>query len=262
MVWLSNKNLPLKLLSQKLSSRFIWSFNMLWPVNLVMYRLQLSASLPFHPFIPCLSLKPANMRQTTLRTLTPSPRTLLANLVNLLLDSYRRKGCRQNLVDWERYSHKKRSWVNASNILDLHLQLQFCHEHPDRPVLRSRGHPKRRLQGDVHRGGDSVITMPAFPTPSHQRKLLPEYWVLLVQVEYFWFHRLLNHVPAIDCCKVQLVFTLHYVALLFSLFALLCSVLLVFHSLDCVYVSCLPFSLLSLAIGFSCLVSAFVSGFV
>ncbi|KAK3508163.1 hypothetical protein QTP70_015362 [Hemibagrus guttatus] len=162
-VWLSTRNLHLKLPCRKLNPKFIGPFEIVRQVNPVAYRLWLPASYHICPTFHVSLLKPAHSSagETGVCEEPPPPLDIegsLAYRVRSLLNSRRVRSHLQYLVDWEGYGPEERSWVEAADILDPSLVEDFHRDHPNRPAPRSRGRPRRRTPGGVPRGGGSVTT--------------------------------------------------------------------------------------------------------
>ncbi|KAK3520991.1 hypothetical protein QTP86_002388 [Hemibagrus guttatus] len=162
-VWLSTRNLRLKLPCRKLSPKFIGPFEIIRQVNPVAYRLRLPASYRICPTVHVSLLKPAHPAAGEARTCEEPPPPLdiegsLAYQVWALLNSRRVRSRLQYLVDWEGYGPEERSWVDAVDILDPSLVEDFHRDSPNKPALRPRGRPRRRTPGGVPRGGGSVTT--------------------------------------------------------------------------------------------------------
>ncbi|KAI2648976.1 Transposon Tf2-9 polyprotein [Labeo rohita] len=171
-VWLSTWDIKLRLPSRKLSPRYVGPFKILKRINEVTYQLELPPNYRISPSFHVSLLKPVHPEADP-GQMAPEPPPPLevdglpAYQVKELLDSRRRGGQLQYLVDWEGYGPEERSWVAANDILDPSLIEEFHRARPDRPAPRPRGRP-RRAPGVAPRGRGSVM-------PSQQREPSPEY---------------------------------------------------------------------------------------
>ncbi len=187
-VWLSTRDIRLCLPCRKLSPRFVGPFTILEQVNPVTYKLQLPPQYRIHPMFHVSLLKPhhepVSLPTEPGQTEEPPPPLILDKgsvyKVKEILQSRRRGGQLQYLVDWERYGPEEWSWVPRTDILDPALLTEFHAAHPDQPAPRGRGRPPRRRgvrpSGAGRGGGSTVTDQPGSITTQSQQSLSPEYW--------------------------------------------------------------------------------------
>ncbi|KAI2661335.1 Transposon Tf2-6 polyprotein [Labeo rohita] len=150
-VWLSTRDLRLRQPCRKLSPRYVGPFKIIKQITPVSFRLDLPAEYRVSPTFHVSLFKPAGNPEGVedLDETAPQgpPPVVIGGeevyRVNTLLDSRRRRGQLQYLVDWEDYGPEERSWVAAGDILDPSLITDFHTNHPDRPGPRGRGVARR-----------------------------------------------------------------------------------------------------------------------
>uniref|UniRef100_A0A3B3DPC6 Gypsy retrotransposon integrase-like protein 1 n=1 Tax=Oryzias melastigma TaxID=30732 RepID=A0A3B3DPC6_ORYME len=183
-VWLSTRDLRLGLPCKKLSPRFVGPFKVIKQITPVSFRLQLPPEYRISPTFHVSLLKPASdPHHMDTRPEPPGTPPLMvdggeAYLVRDILDSRRRGGRLQYLVDWEGFGPEERSWVASADILDPSLISDFHLQHPDRPAPRPRGRPRRRVVSRFRsrsQGGGYVRTHSAMSSADHQREPSPEF---------------------------------------------------------------------------------------
>ncbi|KAL0186709.1 hypothetical protein M9458_018379, partial [Cirrhinus mrigala] len=182
-VWLSTRDLRLRLPCRKLSPRYVGPFQILRQITPVSFRLDLPANYRISPTFHMSLLKPAGgpRREPEEEAEPQTPPILVdgeeAYRVHELLDSRRRGSTLQYPVDWEGYGQEERSWVNAGDILDPTLTEEFHRRFPEKPAPRPRGRPRRRAPPRVRSRsqGEGSVTEAASlpPPPRHQREPSP-----------------------------------------------------------------------------------------
>ncbi|KAL0172101.1 hypothetical protein M9458_032412, partial [Cirrhinus mrigala] len=145
-VWHSTRDIRLRLPSKKLSPRFVGPFTILEQVNPVTFKLQLPPQYRIHPTFHISLLKP--FHQPLIPSTEPGheeeppPPLMLEEgsiySVREILQSRRRGGQLEYLVDWEGYGPEERSWVPRVDILDPTLMEDFHANHPEYPAPRGR----------------------------------------------------------------------------------------------------------------------------
>ncbi len=136
-VWLSSRDLRLRLPCKKLSPRYVGPFQISRQITPVSYRLALPAEYRISPTFHVSLLKPAGgprgeMDQDEVADESTPPLIVdgeEAYQVREILDSRCRGRVLQYLVDWEGYGPEERSWVNTQDILDSSLTTDFHQTH-------------------------------------------------------------------------------------------------------------------------------------
>ncbi len=183
-VWLSTRDIRLRLPCRKLSPRFVGPFTILEQINPVTYKLQLPPQYKIHPTFHVSLLKPFSPPVSLEPGLTEEPPLPLileegaVYKVKEILESRRRGGKLEYLVDWEGYGPEEHLWVPREDILDPALLEEFHTAHPNRPTPRGRGRPPRRRgrPSGAGRGEWGTVTDRSGSLPSQsQRTPSPEY---------------------------------------------------------------------------------------
>ncbi|XP_026071294.1 uncharacterized protein LOC113051614 [Carassius auratus] len=146
-VWLSTRYIRLRLPCKKLSPKYIGPFKIIKEVNPVAFQLRLPPQYRIHPVFHTSQLKHYYSPVSSVPPTGPGeeapPLDEDNNIytVKEILDSRRRGGRLEYLVDWEGFGPEERAWVPRDDILDPELLREFHHTHPNKPAPRPRGRP-------------------------------------------------------------------------------------------------------------------------
>lgn len=140
-VWLSAKNLPLKVPSKKLAPRFVGPFPVSKVLSPAAVRLRLPRPLRVHPTFHVSQVKPVRRSALVPPLQTPPPPEMVDGgpvyKVKRLLAVRTRGRGRQYLVDWLGYSPEERQWIPSRFIMDPTLIKDFHRDHPGLSGSRS-----------------------------------------------------------------------------------------------------------------------------
>ena len=149
-VWLSTRNLRLKVPSKKLAPKYMGPFQVTAQINEVTFRLDLPDSIRVHPVFHCSLLKPYVENTFTGRHSPPPPPVRVQGeeefVVEKILDSRIHRGKLQYLIGWEGYPPEDNSWEPEENVHAPRLVKEFHQQHPGKPAPMVPG-------GHLGRGG-------------------------------------------------------------------------------------------------------------
>ena len=159
LVWLSTKNIKLRVPSWKLGPRFIGPYKISAVVNPVAFRLDLPQIWRIHDVFHRSLLK-KYVKPVEPSPLPPPPVLVEGNLefeISRILDSRVLRGSLQYLVHWRGYGPEERMWVPASDVNASRLVRAFHRSHPDKvgpgcpEVTRRKGGTVMPHSDDVRR---------------------------------------------------------------------------------------------------------------
>ena len=141
-VWLSAKDLHIKVSSKKLALHIVGPFPVSRLVGPAAVRLRLSQSLRVHPTFHVSQVKPAKESPMVPVATPPPPLEVVDGgpvyKVKQLLAVRSRGRGRQFLVDWEGYGPEERQWVPSRHIVDHTLIDDFYRDHPEQANFESK----------------------------------------------------------------------------------------------------------------------------
>uniref|UniRef100_A0AAR2IV05 Reverse transcriptase n=1 Tax=Pygocentrus nattereri TaxID=42514 RepID=A0AAR2IV05_PYGNA len=152
-VWLSTRDFRFEGACRKLLPKFIGPFKILSQVNDLTYKVglppQYRVNNSFHVSLlkPVVSGPLAEDDPIDVPPVSERMEDSSTYSVREILDSRRRGGNLQYLIDWEGYGPEERCWVAARHVLDPGLVADYHARRPNRPAPRPRGRPRGSLSG-------------------------------------------------------------------------------------------------------------------
>ncbi|XP_075430534.1 uncharacterized protein LOC142468183 [Ascaphus truei] len=152
-VWLSSRNIRLKVPTMKLAPKFLGPFPVVRRVNPVAYHLRLPPSMKIPSVFHVSLLKPVfQSPRFSKNTSPPLPLTIQGQQeyeVQFILDSRISRGGVQYLVHWKGFGPEERSWIPHRDLHAPRLLQAFHHRNPSKPC---HGRPEVAPEG----GGGTV----------------------------------------------------------------------------------------------------------
>ncbi|XP_075449336.1 uncharacterized protein LOC142490799 [Ascaphus truei] len=147
-VWLSSRNIRLKVPTMKLAPKFLGPFPVVRRINPVAYELRLPPSMKISPVFHVSLLKPV-FRSSRFSKKTSSPPPIMISgqqeyEVQFVLDSRKSRGGVQYLVHWRGFGPEERSWIPYRDLHAPQLLRAFHRRNPSKPY---HGRPEVAPEG-------------------------------------------------------------------------------------------------------------------
>ncbi|CAJ0942373.1 unnamed protein product [Ranitomeya imitator] len=138
-VWLSSRNLHLKIPSKKLGSKFVGPFKVVQVVNLAAVRLDIPSSWRINSVFHVYLLKKVDTPDKEAMPTVPTVDDDGEFEISWILDSRWHRGSLQYLVSWKGFSPKDNSWVKAEDVSASRLIKAFHKRFPNKARPRGSG---------------------------------------------------------------------------------------------------------------------------